>query len=97
MADVFIDRSTDYDGSGAALSAAGSILITLSGTLGANVKRKPVMTVYSRSGTADYVATYQQEGFGRRILDLAASDDYFFMVTSIESDASVDLSVADIA
>ena len=99
MTDIFTNRTSDYDGSPAGLNevqvASGSVLVTLSGTLG-TTKRQPVLTMYSRSGAVDYAPTYQQRGFGRKILDIALTDDYYFIVSSIESDASVDLGVADV-
>ena len=88
MADVVINRTTDYDGSGATLSATGPILVTFSGTRG-STGRAPVLSVYSRSGTADYAPTYSTSKFGRFKVNLASGDDYYYMV-SVES-GTIDL------
>lgn len=93
MTDLFAGRSTDYDGSGAVQVATGPIITTLSGDLGAK-QRHPVLNLYSRSDSADYVMTHQQVQLGREQVQLAPGDEFYFTVTAVEPDASIDLSFA---
>lgn len=94
MTMLITDGTTDYDGSGSPASAAGPILMTFSGVNNNQAKQRPVLTMYSRSDTADFVATYSTNSFERVKINLATGDDYYFKVT-VPSGATVDLSVVD--
>ncbi len=88
MADIFTGRNTDYDGSGSPATATGSIIVTYSGTGGSGPKS---LTLMSRSDTASYVATFNQNKFGRYKVNLANGDDFYF-VAQCPADGSIDLS-----
>ena len=98
MADILTDRNSDYDGSpdgeDDVQTAAGNIIVTLSGTLGA-AGRVPTMTMYSRSDNADFVGIHHMNKLGRFRANLADGDEYYFSVTGIADGASIDLAVAD--
>lgn len=91
MADIFTDRSTDYDGSGSASTATGAIIVTFSGTQGTG----PVnCTLMSRSDSAEYAFTASIAPGRRTKINLASGDNYYFLA-QIPSDASMDLAVAN--
>lgn len=95
MTDIFVDRSEDYEGDeNSPSTATGSIIVTMTGTLG-SAKRKPVLTVYARTGSAAFVLAHQQPHFGRHVVPMAPGDEYYVNVTSIEEDAVVTLAIAD--
>lgn len=83
--------TSDYDGSGAPSTATGSVIVTFSGTRGSQA---PVLTMYSRSDTADFVPVHSTSKFGRFKVNLANADNYYFKV-SVPTGSTVDLSVVD--
>ena len=95
MTMIIEDGNSDYDGSGVPSTAAGPIVVTFSGTLGASGDR-PILTLFSRSDTAEFTPTYSTELFDRFRVNLAAGDNYYFKVKDVDADASVDLSVVSI-
>jgi hypothetical protein len=92
---LMTNATTDYDGSGAAATATGSIQVTFSGSTASN-KAWPTLTCYSRSDTADYVSVYSRSAPGRFRINLASGDNYYFMVTNVGASDSIDLSVVDV-
>lgn len=96
MADILVDAFEDYHGDPLSpLIAGGSVITTFTGTLGAS-ERDPVLSIYSRTGVAAFVLTHQQAHFGREVVELAAGDEYYVEVTSVDDDASISLAIADL-
>ena len=91
MAAIFTaGRTTDFDGSGAADTATGPIVVTFKSN--ALAVGKPLLRLFSRSGTAGYVETHKTSESGRFIANLASGDDYYFTV-NIPTGATADLDV----
>lgn len=101
MTDLFTNRTSDYDGSPTGdddvQTATGSVIVSLTGTLGDD-DAIPVLVVYSRTPSAvDYDKTYVQQGLGRQAIDLANGDQYYCKVFNVNANMSLDLSVVNVA
>lgn len=93
MTMLMTNATTGYDGSGAAATAAGPIRVTYSGSNAS--ASTPTLKVWSRSDTANYSVDYVTKSFGGFRVNLASGDNYYFTVTGVSSDDSIDLSVVD--
>lgn len=93
MTDVFTGVTGDVDGSTNVQVATGKLITTLSGTLG-SLQKLPVLSIYSRSDSADFVLTHQQTRLGRETVQLASGDEYYISLADVEEGASFDLSTA---
>lgn len=88
MTAVYTDVSSDQDGSGAPITATGAIIVTYSGTKGDG---ENMLTLMSRSDTADYVNTFATNKFGRYKINLANNDQFYFILRA-GAGASIDVS-----
>lgn len=92
MTMIITGGTVDYDGSGAPITAGGAVIVTFSGT---KTNQVPVMTMYSRSDSAAFTPIFQTSAFRRFKVNLATSDEYYFMVT-VPNGAVVDLAVTPV-
>lgn len=97
MTDIVVGVSANFYGDPESPHVAtGNVMTTFAGEL-ANDNRKPVMSLYSRSGSAAFVLTHQQAHFGRDEIEMAAGDEYYVTVTSVTDDSVVSLSIVDLS
>lgn len=94
MADLVTNgTAATITNSGAPATANGPTLFTFSGTRGP-LNKNAVLSIYSRSDTANYALTHQQHSFGRFQINFVSGDSWYYIIES--NGCTVDLAAVDI-
>lgn len=92
MADVFVNRTTNFDGSGTPITATGPIVLSCTGNFG-----KARLTIFSQIESTDPQPIYESITPFTELVLLPAGADWYAVLEDISSNPPTELTLSYLA